>query len=216
MAKGIYVGVESVARKVKKAYVGVDDVARKVKKGYIGVNGIARLFYSSIDIITFNSNIFPTSWINSEDYSKATTTNEYGEWQAEKGSHIDTTNPVSNVFDNNADTYVASTSGQSARTVDIILPNNVLICPYSFSVTYSICHSNSYIYGYDPDSGEWVNIGSYGSSSNRTKATVTVNVSSNNQKYYSKFRINMARYNSTYQYSNIFEFQCTSGQLKVT
>lgn len=47
MAKGIYVGVDSKARKVKKAYVGVDSKARKVKKGYIGVGGIARLFFAS-------------------------------------------------------------------------------------------------------------------------------------------------------------------------
>lgn len=47
MAKAMYIGVDNVARKVKKLYIGVDGVARKVKKGYIGVNGVARLFYSS-------------------------------------------------------------------------------------------------------------------------------------------------------------------------
>ena len=47
MAKGSYIGVNSVARKVKKCYIGVDGVARKVKKAYIGVNGVARLFYNS-------------------------------------------------------------------------------------------------------------------------------------------------------------------------
>lgn len=46
MAKGMYVGVDSVARKVKSCYIGVDGVARKVKKAYIGVNGVARLFYN--------------------------------------------------------------------------------------------------------------------------------------------------------------------------
>ncbi|SHO53711.1 glycine-rich domain-containing protein [Anaerocolumna xylanovorans] len=43
MAKGMYVGVNGVARKVKKMYVGVNSVARKVKKVYVGVNGVARL-----------------------------------------------------------------------------------------------------------------------------------------------------------------------------
>lgn len=47
MAKGAYVGVGGVARKVKKIYVGVDGVARKVKKAYVGVNGVARLVYSA-------------------------------------------------------------------------------------------------------------------------------------------------------------------------
>lgn len=47
MAKGAYIGVNNVARKIKKGYIGVDGVARKIKKAYIGVNGIARLFWSA-------------------------------------------------------------------------------------------------------------------------------------------------------------------------
>lgn len=46
MAKGIYLGIDSLSRKVKKMYLGVEGVARKVKKGYVGVNGLARLFFS--------------------------------------------------------------------------------------------------------------------------------------------------------------------------
>ena len=46
MAKGIYLGINSISRKVKKMFVGVEGVARKVKKGYVGVNGLARLFFS--------------------------------------------------------------------------------------------------------------------------------------------------------------------------
>lgn len=47
MAKGMYVGVNNLARKVKKIYVGVDGKARKVKKVYIGdTNGKARLAWS--------------------------------------------------------------------------------------------------------------------------------------------------------------------------
>ena len=47
MAKGMYVGINNVARKITKAYVGAGGVARKVKKGYIGVNGVPRLFFTS-------------------------------------------------------------------------------------------------------------------------------------------------------------------------
>lgn len=46
MAKGIYLGIDSLSRKVKKMYLGIEGVARKVKKAYIGVNGIARLFFA--------------------------------------------------------------------------------------------------------------------------------------------------------------------------
>ena len=47
MAKGLYVGVDGIARKIKKAYVGVDGIARKIKKAYVGVDGVARLIYSA-------------------------------------------------------------------------------------------------------------------------------------------------------------------------
>lgn len=47
MAKGIYVGVGGIARKVNKEYVGLGGVARKVTKGYVGVGGIARECFSS-------------------------------------------------------------------------------------------------------------------------------------------------------------------------
>lgn len=47
MAKGMYFGVGSVARKIKKLYFGIGSVARKVKKIYIGVAGVARLAWSA-------------------------------------------------------------------------------------------------------------------------------------------------------------------------
>lgn len=47
MATGVYSGISSVARKVKKLYFGVDGIAKQVKKGYVGVDGVAKLFYTS-------------------------------------------------------------------------------------------------------------------------------------------------------------------------
>ena len=47
MAKGAYLGINNVARKIKKIYIGINGVARKVKKVYIGINGVARLCWSS-------------------------------------------------------------------------------------------------------------------------------------------------------------------------
>lgn len=43
MARDGYVGLNNVARRLKKGYVGVNGVARRLKKGYLGVNGVARL-----------------------------------------------------------------------------------------------------------------------------------------------------------------------------
>ena len=48
MAKGMFIGVESKARKIKKSFIGIDDKARKIKKMYIGdASGKARLFWSA-------------------------------------------------------------------------------------------------------------------------------------------------------------------------
>ena len=52
MAKNLYVGVGSKARKVKALYVGVGGKARKVKKVYVGVGGKARLVYTSYVAVT--------------------------------------------------------------------------------------------------------------------------------------------------------------------
>lgn len=46
MSKGMFLGVDDTARKVKKMFTGVENVARKVKKGFIGVGGVARCFFS--------------------------------------------------------------------------------------------------------------------------------------------------------------------------
>lgn len=48
MGKAQYLGVNGVARKVKKQYIGVGGVARKIKKGYLGVGGVARQFCSTV------------------------------------------------------------------------------------------------------------------------------------------------------------------------
>ena len=61
MAKGIYLGIDSLSRKVKKMYLGIEGVARKVKKGYVGVNGLARLFFSRVGPPRFREQLTPVS-----------------------------------------------------------------------------------------------------------------------------------------------------------
>lgn len=43
----MYVGIDGVAKEVKKVYVSIDGVAREVKKAYVGINGVAREFWIS-------------------------------------------------------------------------------------------------------------------------------------------------------------------------
>lgn len=61
MSKGVYVGVNNLARKVTKIYCGVDNVARKVKKGYVGVGGVARIFFSGEQKLEYYGTITPLS-----------------------------------------------------------------------------------------------------------------------------------------------------------
>ena len=47
MAKGLFVGVNGAPRKAKM-YIGVNQVAKKIKKGYVGANGTAKLFFDEV------------------------------------------------------------------------------------------------------------------------------------------------------------------------
>lgn len=73
MAKGMYIGVGNVARKVKKAYVGIGGVARKVKKMYIGVGGVARLCFSSgarkVSIANLTASMYAHAGVNNDNYA---------------------------------------------------------------------------------------------------------------------------------------------------
>ena len=60
MAKKMYVGVNSVARKITSAYVGVNNIARKITKGYVGVGGIARQFWPG-GVLTYYGTATPLS-----------------------------------------------------------------------------------------------------------------------------------------------------------
>lgn len=84
MGRGMYLGVDSKARKVKKMYIGVDGKARKVKKIFVGdANGKARLCWSgftpmfvgttkkelitSVDGVSWS--VSPAPWDTSDWYS---------------------------------------------------------------------------------------------------------------------------------------------------
>lgn len=91
MAKGMYLGVDGKARKVKKMYFGVGGVARKVKKAYIGVGGVARLFWSSG--LAYYGALTPLQ--SSRSYLMATTVGNYamfggGQEYSTPSSKIDT------------------------------------------------------------------------------------------------------------------------------
>ena len=53
MAKGMFFGIDSKARKSKRGYIGINGVARKIKKVYFGVDGKARLAWSGLENMNY-------------------------------------------------------------------------------------------------------------------------------------------------------------------
>lgn len=116
MAKGGYVGVSGVARKIKKGYVGVDNISRKIKKAYMGVGGVARLIWSGTSSFKYlmrmsfndgNSTVTPI-YLN---YPNNATNQPYGD---ETGLYT----PTAPFTDNNLDghIYCLTSAGGSARS----------------------------------------------------------------------------------------------------
>jgi hypothetical protein len=80
MGKGMYIGVDSKARKVKKMYVGVDGKARKVKKVYVGdANGKARLCWSG-ELGLYLFTMTGSSYTSSDGINYTKSTVEKPDW----------------------------------------------------------------------------------------------------------------------------------------
>lgn len=114
MAKGMYLGVNSKARKVKKMYTGVNGKARKVKKGYIGVGGKARPFFTGGELEYYGS-IKTYGWIydgmgvsSSDHHIIFIGGYNSGQYARSDGIAFDTNLIIRFV---NAPTYIADTAG---------------------------------------------------------------------------------------------------------
>ncbi len=113
MAKGLYVGVSNVARKVKKAYVGVGNVARKVKKIYIGVNGVARLAWSGAFLSKYTGAVSPL------------TEPKWAAYSASNGVYAIFAGGFSNYYygDTTYYNYLLSVDAYNASLVKIVAPS---------------------------------------------------------------------------------------------
>ena len=219
MAKGIYIGNSSIARKVKGLYIGVDGVARKVKKGYIGVGGVARQFYSSETLIPFTSNPAPIAWTPTNSYPisialKARGTNEYGTWTISADSKYGTTDDytIDKAFDGATTKYWSSDYKDAAveSYIQLDLPTGVTIKPITVYAKYSRIAGGT-IQGFNPTTNSWENLISLTKSSTAIENTDELTT----EVYYSKFRIHGYRYSSTYKQLYVYELQIQSGTLKI-
>ena len=207
MAKGIYVGVESKARKVKKFYIGVDGKARKVKKGYVGVNGVARLFYSAETLVPFTT--CPYS-----DVINEMPTNEYGTWKISAWSKYSDDYQAYKAFDEDTSTYWRSAellSSSASSYVQLFFPTGVLIKPATVKV---VCRKfvRCFIEGYNPETGAWERIGEATSSGS---SFTTTNLTYSGDVYFSGIRAYGARYSSSVNTPEVADLKITSGTIKL-
>ena len=151
MAKNLYVGVGSKARKVKALYVGVGGKARKVKKVYVGVGGKARLVYTSYIPVTgisvIKSNVGQTfnTWEIEIAVLPSNATNKSASWDwAEGPIRPDYLKIYSNVIPptNTTCTLWSSPFGSTAGTLRCTTADGVVKLFHvrtavgSFTVTY--------------------------------------------------------------------------------
>lgn len=206
MAKGIYVGVESKARKVKKFYIGVDGKARKVKKGYIGVNGVAKLFYSAETLVPFTACPFPK-------FTDDTATNDYGTWTASSSGRYSTSYKAYLAFDENAETYWRSKAllSNEYAYAQLNFPTGVLINPTALTVK---CRQfvRCFVEGYNPESSTWERISEVPVSANDF---VDTPFSYTGVEYFSAIRAYGMRYSSGYDTPEVANLKITKGTIKL-
>lgn len=165
MAKGVYIGSDSVAKKVKNMYIGVDGIARKIKKAYIGVNNIAKLVYEDAIIIPISVTLktkygLVSAIINGETFSyshsgSSSSTKNYST-EAPIGSIINVPckyggavwlYSYTNGSNSSKKLHTASNSGSS--TYDYTIPEGIVRATVTVQWTSSSEECNSYIYIYD-------------------------------------------------------------------
>ena len=155
-----YIGVNGVARKIKKVYVGVDGVAREVKSGYTGVGGVAKKWYinellpkgtlvkMNLDgtnrvyrVLKCNGNVALVMgmWDDfTSKYNKTRTTTTFGSITAQKYG------------DSTLDTYLNTTwyNTLSSEAKNAIVPENVVQYCYKYYDEPNTPNTPTYTYQY--------------------------------------------------------------------
>ena len=165
MAKGVYVGVDGVAKKVKSMYIGVDGIARKIKKAYIGVDNIAKLIYEDAIIIPISITLktkygLVSAIINGEtfsyDYSGSSSKTKNYSTEAPIGSIITVPCKYGGgvwLYDytngSNSSKKLKTASNSGSSTYDYTIPEGVTRATVTVQWTSSSEECNSYIYIYD-------------------------------------------------------------------
>ena len=216
MAKEIYVGVSSKARKVSDIYVGVNGIARRVTKGYVGVNGVAQPFYLADKGVytNFTSSILPTTW-NVLSSTSALGNSSFGIWSIESNTTYDEEDPTTYgihlAFDGDDTTKARSSNYANDYVITITCPPGVTICPKSFSLKLYITGPDDKGNLIQGDGTTLVNMGE--DFYDIDEATTKTYTYSGNQ-YFSKITLRLDANKNNYIRS-LYNFSITSGTIRV-
>ena len=124
MAKNAYIGIDDVAKKIKKMYMGIDGVAKKIKKAYFGVDGVARLIYQAIERVT-HPTVALTANESNGYVAEASTHNStsYAAWKAFNKTNTDAYGWVSKEIDNQK--YIQLKMTEALKEIKVTISNRV-------------------------------------------------------------------------------------------
>ena len=163
----------------------------------------------------FASNPMPTSWTASEDLKTGTATNDYGEWTLSE-ANIPTSVDfyVGKAADGDESSYWTSASldaNETATYFNLILPSGIEINPSSISVRQRYCGNTSnpaVLQGYNGIN--WIDLGTL----SRYSSVTTEKIEISEDQFFTRFRLKLYRYNSSYKKCYIYEFSLDSGIIK--
>lgn len=160
--------------------------------------------------IEFTTSLFPTSWTEVTTGTNYTATDDYGTWEISCSGYDFS---VVNAFDGDEGTRWRSpslSSNTANATVEINCP--VKIKPQHIYGRFGIIGSNSVIQGYNEGTGSWETLCEIprGQSSQ-----LFVDEDITTENYYYKFRALTYRYSSSYKQPSVYEFQITSGTIRL-
>lgn len=175
----MYVGVDGVAKKVKRVYVGIDGVAKKVKRAYVGIDGVARLFwtpgylYEGISTFVFDaSNAVTTNTVGTNYFTLSVIRHDFSPLDV----YIDDV-LVSTITD---DVEKDADTGEQVITLDGETATLLAKENYTCTVTiksegaYSLGHLGFYVAYTSSDKSGTVDAGSYWA--NMTSAQLSDNI----------------------------------------
>lgn len=161
----------------------------------------------------FNICPFPIEWAEVTPNLEYTASNEYGNWRITANTCYSNSYPVYEAFDSNETSFYRPEDLNTNGYLEVIIETPCAIKPSIINIVYAFFKADAVIEGYNAEANTWETLVNSLEASTSTKITASVNVNANN--FYTKFRIYTKRYSSSYNKPRLYEFQITSGELKI-